>query len=426
MASQSPRYKWYVMFLLFLAAGLNYGDRTAITAVFPLLRKELGMSDIALGATGSFFLWSYAVVSPFAGFLGDRMSRARLLSFSLAAWSLVMLASALAQSATQLLALRIVLGIAEAAYIPAATALIADHHDSDTRAKAMGIHLAGFSFGMVAGGWLSGYLGDHVGWRPSFTILGGAGLLLAVVCLATLRDTKAGAATVAGTGEPRLSLLETIRQLLRVPSFVILTVELVMSGTVNWVFINWLPLFFKETFALSLAMAGLHGTLWIQGGRIAGVTLGGLPSDRLARKHPRYRLLLMACLYLLAAPILLTFGVTKSFVAITVAIFFYNLIVGMGYVNAQPLLCEFLPVHIRSTAIGIMNMSSCLVGGAGILLAGALKSDVGLAKSFSTLTYAIVAVSLMLMFAYRKILPKDLERVRVEREMEAKAAMDRA
>ena len=70
MKSAALPYKWYVMALLFAAAGLNYADRTAITAVFPLLRRDLGMSDLALGATGTVFLWTYAAVSPFAGLPG--------------------------------------------------------------------------------------------------------------------------------------------------------------------------------------------------------------------------------------------------------------------------------------------------------------------------------------------------------------------
>ena len=60
-------------------------------------------------------------------------------------------------TATQLLFMRALLGIAEAAYIPAATALIAEHHGSDTRARAIGIHLAGFSVGMVCGGSIAGF-----------------------------------------------------------------------------------------------------------------------------------------------------------------------------------------------------------------------------------------------------------------------------
>ena len=78
MSPKHPHYKWFLIGLLCSAAGLNYADRTAITAVFPLLRVDLGMSDVALGATGTAFMWTYALCSPFAGYFGDRLSRARL------------------------------------------------------------------------------------------------------------------------------------------------------------------------------------------------------------------------------------------------------------------------------------------------------------------------------------------------------------
>lgn len=399
-------YKWYVMLLLFSAAALNYADRTAITAVFPLLRRDLGMSDIALGATGTAFLWTYAAISPFAGYLGDRVSRARLLSVSLGAWSLVMACSALANSATQLLIMRALLGIAEAAYIPAATALIAEHHGSDTRARAIGIHLAGFSAGMVGGGSLAGYLGDRIGWRPSFLILGMFGIVLTMICLLTLRD----AVHREDKGKREApSLMATARYLLTLPSFLVLTLENVLTGTVMWVFINWLPLFFTETFALSLAMAGFFGTIWLQGGRVSGVLLGGIPSDRAARVAPRYRMLIMVCAYGLAAPLLTTFAWSSAWSLIAASIFGYSMLVGMGYVNAQPLLCELLPEHLRSTAIGFMNMTSCFVGGAGILIAGMLKSSFGLTNAFASLALIQASVAAMLFITFLTVLQRDLQ-----------------
>jgi MFS family permease len=407
MKSAALPYKWYVMALLFAAAGLNYADRTAITAVFPLLRRDLGMSDIALGATGAVFLWTYAAVSPFAGYLGDKISRARLLSFSLGAWSLVMACSALATTATQLLIMRALLGIAEAAYIPAATALIAEHHGSDTRARAIGIHLAGFSVGMVCGGSLAGYLGERIGWRPSFVILGVLGLVLTSICLLTLRDGPGRAVPTAGS-ESTPSLLRTVRHLIALPSLLVLTMENVLSGTVNWVFINWLPLFFTETFALSLAMAGFFGTLWLQGGRVAGLMFGSLPSDRVARVNPRYRMLLMVVAYGLAAPLLTTFAWSKSWSLIAASIFGFSLLAGMGYVNAQPLLCELLPERLRSTAIGFMNMTSCFVGGAGVLVAGALKNSFGLTNAFASLALIEGTVALMLLITFLTVLRRDL------------------
>jgi MFS family permease len=409
MKSAALPYKWYVMALLFAAAGLNYADRTAITAVFPLLRRDLGMSDIALGATGTVFLWTYAAVSPFAGYLGDKVSRARLLSFSLGAWSLVMACSALATTSTQLLIMRALLGIAEAAYIPAATALIAEHHGSETRARAIGIHLAGFSVGMVCGGSLAGYLGERIGWRPSFVILGALGLVLTSICLLTLRDGPGRVVAVAGA-KNATSLVKTLRHLIAVPSFLVLTMENVLSGTVNWVFINWLPLFFTESFSLSLAMAGFFGTLWLQGGRVTGLMLGSVPSDRAARIHPRYRMLMMVMAYGIAAPLLTTFAWSKSWGLIAVAIFGFSLMVGMGYVNAQPLLCELLPERIRSTAIGFMNMTSCFVGGAGVLVAGALKTSFGLTNAFASLALIEGIVVVMLLVTFLTVLRRDLDK----------------
>ena len=79
---------WRPLIAMCCIAALNYADRTAISAVFPLLRADLGLSDTALGAVGSTFLWTYAVVSPFAGQLSDRFPRGRviLLSLFFGAW----------------------------------------------------------------------------------------------------------------------------------------------------------------------------------------------------------------------------------------------------------------------------------------------------------------------------------------------------
>lgn len=398
--------RWTVLGILFFAAALNYGDRTAITTVFPLLQRDLGMSNLALGATGTAFLWSYAIASPLAGFLGDRVSRARLLTWSLGAWSLVMALTPLITSTWQLIAMRVLLGVAEAGYIPAATALIADYHGPETRAKAIGVHIAGFSFGMVGGGWLSGFLGDHFGWRPAFVLLGVSGLLLTAVSAAWLRD----AAKPASSGSEPASFRAILGELVRIPSFFLLTAELVLMSVTSWIFINWLPLYFKETYSLSLAMAGLYGTLWIQGGRVTGFLIGGAPSDRLAKRNPKYRILMMAACYLCAAPVLLVFAYEQRFAWIAAAIVIYSLLIAMGYVNAQPVLCEILPDRVRSTAIGLMNMASCTSGGVGVIVAGALKSDFGLARSFASLSLIVGLVTVMLFVGYRTVIPRDLAR----------------
>ena len=157
--------KWQVVAMLFLAGGLNYVDRTSIAAVFPLIKADLHATDFELGAIGSVFLWAYAAGAPFAGMLADRVSRSRLIACSLAAWSLIMALCGLVTGMPQLLVLRVLLGLAECVYIPASVTLIADHHGDDSRATAMGIHLAGLNLAVVVGGispatWASISAGD--------------------------------------------------------------------------------------------------------------------------------------------------------------------------------------------------------------------------------------------------------------------------
>ena len=113
------------MAILVLAVGLNYVDRTSISVVFPLIRADLHATDVQLCESGSFFLWSYAVASPFAGMLADRFSRSGLIVVSLAAWSLIMTLCGFVSGIQQLLALRVLLGLAESLYVPAAVTLIA-------------------------------------------------------------------------------------------------------------------------------------------------------------------------------------------------------------------------------------------------------------------------------------------------------------
>src|SRR3954452_4385566 len=89
-------YKWLVVALLWAVCFFNYADRQAIFSVFPLLKSEMGLSDVQLGIVGSAFMWVYALSLPLAGLVGDRIPRKTLILGGLIFWSIVTLATALA------------------------------------------------------------------------------------------------------------------------------------------------------------------------------------------------------------------------------------------------------------------------------------------------------------------------------------------
>src|SRR5947207_7073519 len=88
-------YKWAVVALLWLVCFFNYADRQAIFSVFPLLKAEMGLSDVQLGIVGGAFMWIYAGTAIFAGLVGDRFRRKTLIIGGLVFWSLVTIATAL-------------------------------------------------------------------------------------------------------------------------------------------------------------------------------------------------------------------------------------------------------------------------------------------------------------------------------------------
>jgi predicted MFS family arabinose efflux permease len=406
--SQADPRKWKVLALLFVAGALNYADRTAITSVFPLLRRDLGISDVGLAAIGSLFLWSYAFTSPVAGVIADRFSRSRLIAISLAAWSIVTAATGLVTDSSQLFVLRLLLGISECVYLPAALGLLGDYHGPDTRATALGIHTGGLTAGMIAGGTAAGYLADRVGWRPSFLILGALGVALAVFAAMWLRDpvkTQRG-------GSSNESIRVTLSALANTPSYGIILAEAGLIALSTWIFINWLPLYFRETYQLTLAAAGFSGTFAFTAGATAGVLAGGYLSDKIARGDARRRLLILGVFYALAAPLLLAFLLRPAVGILGFAILTHGFLRAVGSANELPLLCELLAPNRRGTAMGLMNAMNTFIGGSGVFVSGLLMSHFGLNQIFIGLGGVVLLASAIALMGYQWVLPKDLAALR--------------
>ncbi len=401
--------RWRAVWFLTLAAALNFGDRSAMSAVLAAVRTEFGTTDVMLGLLGSVFLWTYALGSPIAGNLGDRVSRTKLVVGSLIAWSAVTALMGAATGYPMLLALRVALGIGECLFLPAAIALIASYHATETRARAMSFIQIGANAGMVIGGSAAGYFADHFGWRSGFIVLGGAGITLALLSRVMLPPAPAGPATVAA-GTPRASFGEAVKFVLRVPSYWVLLGESMLSGLGMWIFFTWLPLYFRETFKMPLAAAGFAGTFMLQISVVLGVMAGGWISDRVSANAPHRRMLLYGVFYLIGAPCLLLFLGTPSFAVVAIGVSLFSFMRGLASSNDNPTQCEIVPPQFRSTGVGMMNAVATASGGCGVLLAGFLKREVGLAGIFASISVCFFAAAILLLCGYRFLIRKDIAR----------------
>src|SRR5262245_17649108 len=170
--------KWTAVALLWFVCFFNYADRQAIYSVFPLLKTEMGLTDVQLGIVGASFMWVYAAAAPLAGIVGDRLARKTVIISGLIFWSAITVATALSTQYSHLVLYRALEGLGEAFYFPASMSMLSDYHGRDTRSRAMAIHQSSVYAGTIAGGTVAGAMGQEFGWRSGFYLFGTLGALL--------------------------------------------------------------------------------------------------------------------------------------------------------------------------------------------------------------------------------------------------------
>lgn len=378
MMSKS-RYAGMVVACLWFIWLLNYLDRQAFYSVFPLLQSRLKLSDFQLGLLSTSFLWVYAIASPLAGYLADRFGKKNLIVMSLFVWSLMTWATGKARSFQELLWARGLMGVSEAAYLPAGLAMIADYHSGSTRSRATGFHFSGGYLGIVLGGVVGGWIGEHYGWRRAFIVLGVIGIVYALFAAGVLRESpippeqKANRATIERAG-----VIASLRELWSTRAFSILTVVFGITSLANWLVYTWMPIYLYERFHMSLLSAGFSATFYIQAGSIGGIVLGGMLADRWSSRWPRGRLFTQAAGLALVGPFLCVVGITASPGLLYVALAIFGIGRGAYDANCMPVLCQIVRPGLRATGYGFFNFVGTVAGGAIAAVAGAMKSSLGL------------------------------------------------
>jgi len=383
----------YGLGLMTLLNFVNYIDRYVLPAVAPRVKEELGLTDTQLGFLGSAFLFSYFIVSPLFGWLGDRLSRTRLMTAGVAIWSLATAGGGLARNFVQMALARGAVGVGEASYAAISPALISDYYPPERRGRVFAIFYLAIPVGSAVGYLLGGALESHFGWRTAFFAVGLPGLLLALLTL-TAPDPPRGI-----NDEPAASLerpgtyLETLGVLGRNRDYV-----LAVLGYAAYTFAVggmsfWVPIYLNRERAMPLDEANyLVGAITVVAG-IGGTFLGGYLADLLA---PRVR---QAHLYVSGASMVL--AVPFSWVAFSAA----DRTVAMGallgaefmvFLSTGPInvvLVSIVPVAIRATAMAVSIFFIHLLGDAAApIVIGAASDRVGLSHAVLIMP-VVVAIS---------------------------------
>jgi MFS family permease len=411
---ENSKYKWEVLVLLWFAFLLNQADRQVFNVVLPLIRDDLQLTDTQVGTIATVFNLVYALLVPFAGYIGDLFSRKWLIVLSVLLFSIATMFTGFSNSMLMLIIIRsIATGGGEAFYGPPNYALLASYH-RNTRAFAMSIHQTSYYVGIILSGFIAGYIGEHWGWRSAFYAFGVVGLVHGIVLIFRLKDKKEKQQTLK---VEKIKIQEGFKILFQTPTALILTIS--FSGLIFVLtgYLTWMPTYLYENFSMSLSRAGFHSMFYTHLFAFIGIIIAGKYSDKVAKKNPASRLLLQGFGLLAAVPFIVMMG--NSGILLTVYIGF----AGFGFAraffdaNTYTVLYDVIPEKYHSSASGIMIMTGFGIGSLAPVVLGAVKPVVGLSLGISALASIWVVCGLLLLVAYRFYFRKDYEKVHKPRKI---------
>lgn len=404
----TKKYKWEVLALLWIAFFLNQADRQVFNVVLPLIKADLHLTDMQVGAIATAFNLVYALLVPFAGYIGDIFSRKWIVTISILFWSIATMFTGFSNGVLMLILMRsLATGAGESFFGPANYTLLASYH-KDTRAFAMSIHQTAYYLGIILSGYLAGYIGEHYGWRNAFYIFGAVGVIHGLVLIFRLKDKRDE--EIEKKGE-KISFTEALKVLMHTPTAISLIIG--FSGLIFVLtgYLTWTPTYLYEKFNMSLSKAGFNSMFYTHIFAFAGIIIAGKYSDKFAQKKPRTRLLMQGMGLLFAAPFIVLMG--NSNVLYTIYIGFAGFGFGRAFfdANTYAVLYDVIPVKYQSSVSGIMLMIGFSVGAMAPLILGYLKPIVGLSFGISMLAIIWVFCGILLLFAYKYFFRKDYARI---------------
>ena len=402
-------YKWFLLLLLSSAFFFHQADRALFGLLTIPIQDELGLTDVQIGWINTVLSWTLAGMAFIAGPVGDRFSRKWVITISLVAWSFMTfmmgfvgdwrLCGVLIPAFFVVMFFRsIATGVGESFYGPCYPPLIAAYHKA-TRSIALSIHQGALYVGLMTSGiltaWALGILGT---WRHVFMVFGAAGFALGISFIWLLKDVK-----VERSGEGTASPLAGFAYFFKCPS-----AWLAMTGFVAIVFVNnaylfWAPKFMAQKFNMTVGAAGTQTMFWHHLFAFAAIIAGGIVTDRLVKRMPRFRLGFQIVALLAGAPCLYLTGFSSSASAMVVMSALYGVFRGCFEVNTHASLFDVMPPAYRSTSVGIFTVFAFFFGGASGVLMGKLSETYGVRgfeMGFGIMgaTYVIAALLMMISF----------------------------
>jgi MFS family permease len=354
---------------VYLAAGSIFAAMAARGLLLPLRVHELGGDKVAVGLLFTVFTITAAGLSLPAGFLADRFGRRYLILFSIATGGVSQLGLAAASSVTPMFLWQALAGLGGGASQAALFAALADATPGSRLGRAMGWLTLAMQVGFLLGPALAGI---SLQWLTLQSSLAFSSALFGVALGATLLGISSASAT-----RKKFELLAPLRQIVRQPGFLPVSVAL-LSATLLWGTLQaYLPLFGKEQLGLPAAQIGYMIAIQAVANGLARIP-GGRLVDRVRHRGPIVIagiITFSLCLALL--PHLIGFWATTGLLVLAVPL------MATVYIAVSVVFTNLSTDDTRGVTMGIYSMVLYVGLGLGPAIFGTVMERSGYAVGFT-------------------------------------------
>ncbi|WP_084584035.1 spinster family MFS transporter [Sphingomonas azotifigens] len=280
----APRPRLVLAALTFVYV-LNFLDRQLIGILAKPIQDALQVSDGQLGLIGGlYFAMFYCFIAIPVGWLADRSNRITVLSLACAVWSGATLACGLAANYGQLVAARMLVGFGEAGGVPPSYAIITDTFPPGRRAGAFGIYNLGPAIGAAIGVAFGAAVAARFDWRAPFIVIGGVGIVTALLVRLLLREPERGATDPVRTSMGKAPFWPTLRMFFSNPVLLLASLGSGATQFVTYGLGNFAVLFLMREKDMALGEVAVWYALVLAIGMGGGMVLSGWVVDRMTRR----------------------------------------------------------------------------------------------------------------------------------------------
>jgi MFS family permease len=391
VSEDRERVSSWPMWVLGLVIMIDQIDQNIVRGVATPLREHFNLSDLQVGILLSSFIAVNGLVSVPAGYLADRWNRTRTVGHTVVAWSAITALTATAWNYPVLLTIRSALGFGQAITEPSAGSLLADYYPHEQRGRAFSIQQCLVFVGFGLGIGLGGFVGEALGWRAAFLIVGTPGVLIAFAVYRLEEPRRghsdrlhlgiedAGGENASGTAEAEHQALfdegfaaflrnmvrglrDDLKVILAIP-----TMRYALVGVSSLLFTVTavaaaLPQFYERSLHVAQGDAELYvGALIIIGG-IPGVLLGGRVADRYMTRIRGARMAIPAYCVLVGQTVFvlsyLRMPLAPTFLLEVLGTF----VITLAVPSLRAGISDAVPANLRGAGFGAFNIVSVVFG----------------------------------------------------------------